>query len=68
MSVDPVEQTGCAKQPTGNRRLANNAPEARLQTRQLHARVPAWKLQLCVQAFILFASEGLVSVSLVLHC
>ena len=78
MSVDPVEQTGCAKQQTGNRKLANNAPEARLLIRQMHARVQAWKLQPCVQALsarpidlayiaevtdILFASEELVSVS-----
>ena len=32
------------------RRVANHAPEARMQVRALHSRVPAWKLSKCIQA------------------
>ena len=50
MSGDCAAQAEDARQPASNRKLANNAPGARLLIRQLHTRVPAWKLPLCVQA------------------
>ena len=49
MSVD-VEKDDSTRQQAGNRRLAHNAPEARLQTKHMHTRGPAWKLPLCIQA------------------
>ena len=33
-----------------NPTMANDASEARLLTGQMHKRVPAWKLQLCIEA------------------
>ena len=44
-----VEQEVTSKPPT-IRRKANDASEARLLTRQMHQRIPAWKLKMCVEA------------------
>ena len=77
-SDDRAGQAEGARQPAGTRKLANSAPEARLQIRQLHTRVPTWKLPLCVQALnarpidldhiaevtdIRFANEELVTIA-----
>ena len=80
MPSPPEPSSGTSMQVSSdkNRRLANTAPEARLQTKQMHTRVPAWKLPLCIQALnarpidlahvaevteILFASSDLVIVA-----
>ena len=34
--------------PPATRRMANDASETRFLTRQMHKRVPAWKLQMCI--------------------
>ena len=49
MSDVSTGQDANPRLPT-NLRLANDASEARLLTRQMHKRVPAWKLQLCIEA------------------
>ena len=52
MSVDYTTERkdDSTKQRTVTRRMANNAPEAKLQTRALHSRVPPWKISNCIQA------------------
>ena len=53
MSVDfTTEKDDSTKQRTTTRRLANNTPEARLQIKALHSRVPAWKISMCSQSSI----------------
>ena len=42
-----VEQETTSKAPA-IRRKANDASQARLLVRQMHRRIPAWKLKLCV--------------------
>ena len=49
MSDGSVEQ-GTTSKPPEIRRKANDASEARLLIRQMHKRVPAWKLTLCSEA------------------
>ena len=49
MSGVSAGQDVSARIPT-NRRKAADASEARLLVRQMHKRVPAWKLQMCVEA------------------
>ena len=44
-----VEQETTSKAPAV-RRKANDALQARLLVRQMHRRIPAWKLKLCVEA------------------
>ena len=51
MSDVSVEQETTSKPPV-IRRKANDASEARLLVRQMHKRIPAWKLKLCAEAFI----------------
>ena len=36
--------------PSPNRRMANDASKAGFLTRQMHKRVPAWKLRMCIEA------------------
>ena len=44
------EKDDSTRPRTTTRRVANNAPEAKLQIRALHSRVPAWKLSERIQA------------------
>ena len=50
MSVDSTaEIDNSVKQRSTTRRLANNAPEAKVHIRALHSRVPAWKVSKCIE-------------------
>ena len=48
--------------PSTIRRRANDASEARLLTGRMHKRIPAWKLQMCVEALKCQADRSCV------HC